>query len=150
MLGDRATPVPAQTAKIFRAAGLALDPTYVWDVSFQLSCAAVFALLALATPLSRLLALALPALPSRVAGWVAMPIAATLATAPIAYAHFGTLAPWSVPANVCALPLLAVGTWGSALSTLAYLLWEPVGLILEWVTFPALWLLVQVAWVFAV
>jgi len=128
---------------------LALDPTYLWDVSFQLSCAASLAILAGATPLSRLLTLACPALPLRVAGWLAVPIAATLATAPIAYAHFGTVAPWSVPANVCALPLVAVGTWLSALTTLAYVLWEPLGVILEWVTFPVVWLLVQVARFFA-
>ena len=237
MLGDRATPVPAETAKIFRTAGLAhltaasganlvlllvlwygltarcrlprylreglalplvagyawlaglspsivraslmvglvlilrwgrhpvpplvgllaagalmlgLDPTYLWDVSFQLSCAASFAILAGAEPLSRLLTLGCPGLPPRVAGWLAVPLVATLATAPIAYAHFGSVAPWSVPANVCALPLVAIGTWLSALTTLGSLLWEPVGVILEWVTFPAVWLLVQVARLFAV
>ena len=75
---------------------LALNPLDLFNPGFQLSFAAVWAIFAVAP---------------RLQGWlgsaVAVSVACTLVTTPIAWWHFGRLAPLSVPANLLALP--AVG-----------------------------------------
>lgn len=75
---------------------LALNPLDLFNPGFQLSFAAVWAIFVVAP---------------RVAPWmgsaVAVSVACTLVTTPIAWWHFGRLAPLSVPANLLALPAAA-------------------------------------------
>jgi competence protein ComEC len=75
---------------------LAVNPLDLFNPGFQLSFAAVGAILVVA-----------PRFPPGVAQAVAVSVACSLATAPIAWWHFGRIAPMSVPANLLALP--AVG-----------------------------------------
>ncbi len=92
---------------------LALNPRATGDVGWQLSFAAVAGLLVLAAPIARLLA------GPDDAGWgrralaegAAMTLAATLATAPLAAHHFGTLSLTALPANLLALPAIAPAMW---------------------------------------
>jgi competence protein ComEC len=75
---------------------LALNPLDLFNPGFQLSFAAVWAIYVLA-----------PRLQPRLGSAVAVSVACTLVTTPIAWWHFGSLAPLSVPANVLALPAAA-------------------------------------------
>jgi len=99
------------------AATLALDPRATSDVGWQLSFAAVAGLLVLAAPLAGLLGGDAPgAGRSLLAEGGAMTLAATLATAPIAAHHFGTVSLTAVPANLLALPAIAPAMWLGMLS----------------------------------
>ena len=94
-------------------ATLALDPRATGDVGWQLSFAAVAGLLVLAAPLARaFMGSGVPG-PGRrlLAEGGAMTLAATLATAPLAAHHFGTLSLTAIPANLLALPAIAPAMW---------------------------------------
>ena len=75
---------------------LAVNPLDLFNPGFQLSFAAVCAILLVA-----------PRVQGTLAQAVAVSVACTLATTPIAWWHFGRLAPLSVPANLLALPAVA-------------------------------------------
>jgi competence protein ComEC len=79
---------------------LAVDPLELFDPGFQLSFAAVAAIYLVAPRLTGLL--------GQAAG---VSVACTLATTPIAWWHFGRLAPLAVPANLLALPAVAPILW---------------------------------------
>ncbi len=79
---------------------LAFNPLELFDPGFQLSFAAVIAIYELA-----------PRLPRWMGAAVAISVACTLATTPIAWWHFGRVAPLSVPANLLALPAVAPILW---------------------------------------
>ncbi len=79
---------------------LAFNPLELFDPGFQLSFAAVIAIYEVA-----------PRLPERWGSAVTVSIACTLVTTPIAWWHFGRLAPLSVPANLLALPVVAPILW---------------------------------------
>jgi competence protein ComEC len=79
---------------------LAVDPLELFDPGFQLSFAAVAAIYLVAPRLTGLL--------GQAAG---VSVACTLVTTPIAWWHFGRLAPLAVPANLLALPAVAPILW---------------------------------------
>jgi len=79
---------------------LAVDPLELFDPGFQLSFAAVAAIYLVAPRLTGLL--------GQAAG---LSVACTLVTTPIAWWHFGRLAPLAVPANLLALPAVAPILW---------------------------------------
>jgi len=79
---------------------LAVDPLELYDPGFQLSFAAVAAIYLVAPRLSGLL--------GQAAG---VSVACTVVTTPIAWWHFGRLAPLAVPANLLALPAVAPILW---------------------------------------
>jgi competence protein ComEC len=89
------------------AVTLAVNPLAVGDPGWQLSFAAVAGILLLAPPIRR----ALRGLPAPLAEGAAMTVAATLATAPIAAHHFGTVSAAGLGANLAALPLVAPIVW---------------------------------------
>jgi competence protein ComEC len=94
---------------------LALNPLDLFNPGFQLSFAAVWAIFAVA-----------PRLQGSLGSAVAVSVACTLVTTPIAWWHFGRLAPLSVPANLLALPavgpLLGCGLSAIVLGTV----WPPL------------------------
>ena len=92
---------------------LVLHPRATADVGWQLSFAAVAGLLALAAPLARTLTGDRDPGPGRrlLAEGAAMTVAATLATAPLAAHHFGTVSLTALPANLLALPAVAPAMW---------------------------------------
>jgi competence protein ComEC len=86
------------------------NPYAVRDPGFQLSFAAVVAILTLVPRLGRSLDGA--PLPRWLRAPLAVSVACTLATAPIGYAHFGRVSvAAAVPANVAALPAVAPILW---------------------------------------
>ena len=107
---------------------LAWNPRAAEDAGWQLSFAAVLALLALAPPLRARLAAA--GLPRGLAEAVAITAAATLGTAPLIALHFERLSLVSLPANVLAAPAVApvmwLGTIAGALGQVAPWLAAPV------------------------
>jgi competence protein ComEC len=90
------------------AATLALNPLAVLEPGWQLSFAAVLALLAMAPALRELLARRLP---GPVADVAAITIAATAGTAPLMALHFETFSLASLPANLAAAPAVAPIMW---------------------------------------
>ncbi len=107
---------------------LAWSPRAAEDAGWQLSFAAVLALLALAPPLRASLRRA--GLPGAIADAVAVTAAATLGTAPLIALHFERLSLVSLPANVLAAPAVApvmwLGTIAGALGQVAPALAAPV------------------------
>jgi competence protein ComEC len=75
---------------------LTLNPNNIFDVSFQLSFAAVAGLLLLARPLTRLVSF----LPGPLPAQIGITTAASLSTAPISMLTFGSASLVAVPANV--------------------------------------------------
>jgi len=97
---------------------LAIDPRATGDVGWQLSFAAVAGLLVLAAPLTRIFRGPSPASPARrlISEGLAMTLAATLATAPLAAHHFEVVSLTAIPANILALPAIAPAMWLGMLS----------------------------------
>ena len=92
------------------AAVLALDPWAIAGPGFQLSFVAVAAIHGLAPPIRRWLEGTV--VPLRLCSPLAISVACTLATAPVALVHFGrTSLVASLPANLLALPAVAPLLW---------------------------------------
>jgi competence protein ComEC len=108
---------------------LAWQPRWVWDPGLQLSFSAVAGILLIGRPLVDLAGRWLPAPLAEAAGVSA---AATLATAPVLVAAFGTVSVAGLLTNVVAVPLagavLLCGLAGAVLAGLA----PPAGVPLLW------------------
>ncbi len=91
------------------AVTLAVNPRADEDVGWQMSFAAVVAIMTLTGPIQRLLTRR--GVPRTLAQATAITTAATLGTAPIIAARFGTLSLASLPANVAAAPAVAPIMW---------------------------------------
>jgi competence protein ComEC len=98
------------------AVTLVLNPRVAGEPGWQLSFAAVAALLALAPPLRERLARRLP---GPVADAAAVTLAATLGTAPLMAAHFDRVSVVSLPANLIAAPAVAPVMWLGMLAAAA-------------------------------
>ncbi|HVG89012.1 MAG TPA: ComEC/Rec2 family competence protein [Gaiellales bacterium] len=94
---------------------LAVNPLDLFNPGFQLSFAAVTAIMLVAPRFSPGFGQA-----------VAISVACSLATAPIAWWHFGRVAPMSVPANLLALPAVAPILALGLAAVLAGSLWPPL------------------------
>jgi competence protein ComEC len=90
------------------AVTLALNPLAAGEAGWQLSFAAVAALLALAPSLREWFARALP---GPIADVAAMTVAATVGTAPLMALHFGQVSLAALPANLLAAPAIALIMW---------------------------------------
>jgi competence protein ComEC len=91
------------------AVTLSVNPRAVQDVGWQLSFAAVLAILLLASRVRD--GLVRRGLPRGLAEATALTGAATLGTAPLIAAHFGQASLVSLPANVLAAPAVAPAMW---------------------------------------
>jgi competence protein ComEC len=102
------------------AVTLAFNPRAAGEPGWQLSFAAVVALLALAPPLRGVLARAMP---GPVADVAAITIAATVGTAPLMALHFEQVSVAALPANLLAAaaiaPVMWLGTLSAAVAQLA-------------------------------
>ena len=94
---------------------LGFDPLELFDPGFQLSFAAVAAILLVA-----------PRLRGAVGEAAAVSIACTVVTAPIAWWHFGRLTPLAVPANLLALPAVAPILWLATIAAAVGSVWAPL------------------------
>jgi competence protein ComEC len=98
------------------AVTLALNPRTAGEPGWQLSFAAVIALLALGPPVREALGRRLPA---PVAEAAAITVAATLGTAPLMAFHFDQVSLVSLPANLVAAPAVAPIMWLGMLAAAA-------------------------------
>lgn len=124
------------------AATLVLNPRAVEEPGWQLSFAAVAALLAAFAPLSEALGRRYPA---PVADAAALTIAATLGTAPLMAIHFQELSLAALPANLLAAPAIAPVMWLGVLAGAAAQVAVPLATPFSVLTAPLLVYLQHVA-----
>lgn len=105
---------------------LLLNPLWIWDLGFQFSFLATLGLIVTAPEITR----RLDWLPPTIAVIIAVPIAAWIWTLPLQLFTFGTLAPYSILANLITSPLISVITIGGFVSGLMGLLWPLAGSLL--------------------
>ena len=123
-------------ALLLAAAGtLALNPRAAGEPGWQLSFAAVAALLVGAAPLSNALGRKIP---KPVADVAAITIAATIGTAPLMALHFGAVSLAALPANLLAAPAIAPVMWLGVLAAAAAQLAAPLAVPLSALTGPLL------------
>jgi competence protein ComEC len=108
---------------------LTVNPNTLFDVSFQLTFAAVAGLLLLSRPLTDLLR----GLPPSIAEGVAVTTAASIATAPVSVFTFGSASVVGVPANVAGAFVLGPIMFLGMLSLLIGFVWAPLCLPLNFV-----------------
>jgi competence protein ComEC len=106
---------------------LALNPFAVFDVGFQLSFAAFLGMLVLLAPLQRLL----KRLPGGMGSNIAVSIAASLGTAPVALAVFGKTSLVSPLANLLVVPTLPLVTGLGMASVLLGFVWSGLSAALD-------------------
>ena len=124
---------------------LAWNPYAIFDPGLQLSFAAVAGIL-LIVPRIRPWSAA-SGLPELVVGAVAVTTAATIATAPISWWHFGRATILAaVPANLLAAPAVPLALWSALLATVVTPVAPAAGAGLAWCSrWPAAWIL-RCAW----
>ena len=120
---------------------LLLNPRAAGEPGWQLSFAAVAALLVGAAPLSAALGRRMP---GPVAEAAAITIAATVGTAPLMALHFGEVSLAALPANLLAAPAIAPVMWLGVLAATAAQVAEPLAAPFSALTGP---LLVYLQWV---
>jgi competence protein ComEC len=128
------------------AATLALNPRAVGEPGWQLSFAAVAALLIGAAPLRAVLARRLP---GPAADAAAITLAATIGTAPLMAIHFEQVSLAALPANLLAAPAIAPVMWLGVLAGAAAQLAVPLAAPFSALTAPLLVYLQSVAHVTA-
>jgi competence protein ComEC len=124
------------------AATLALNPRAVGEPGWQLSFAAVAALLLGAAPLRAVLARRMP---SPAADAAAITLAATIGTAPLMAIHFQQVSLAALPANLLAAPEIAPVMWLGVLAAAAAQIAEPLAAPFSALTAPLLVYLQTVA-----
>lgn len=121
LLAARVLQRPSRPLGLLAAAALIIlvaDPVALLDVGFQLSFAALTGIVTLAPRLQTALGRIRPA---SIRGAVAVCIAASAATTPLAAFHFGRVAPVGVGASLVAVPLVGLVVPAVLLSLLASL-----------------------------
>jgi competence protein ComEC len=111
------------------AVTLTLDPRAVEDAGWQLSFAAVVAILALATPVRE--RLTARGVPHGLAEALALTGAATIGTAPLLAYHFDRVSLVSLPANLAATPAVAPAMWLGMLAAAAAQVAEPAARLID-------------------
>ena len=124
------------------AVTLMLNPRAAGEPGWQLSFAAVIALLVGAAPLREALARRMP---DPVADAAAITLAATVGTAPLMALHFEQLSLAALPANLLAAPAIAPVMWLGVLAAAAAQLAAPLALPFASLTAPLLVYLQAVA-----
>jgi competence protein ComEC len=117
------------------AATLALNPRAAGEPGWQLSFAAVGALLLGAAPLRGVLARRIP---GPAADAAAITIAATIGTAPLMALHFEQVSLAALPANLLAAPAIAPVMWLGVLAAAAAQIAEPLAAPFSALTAPLL------------
>ena len=133
------------------------NPGLLWDISFQLSCAATLGLILYAGPLqgaaTRLLERKLaPERARKIAGplgeYVLFTLAAQATTLPIIAFHFQRLSLGAFLANPLILPPQPLVMVLGGLSVIGGLIWLPLGQVLSWAAWPFLAYSVRIAEIF--
>jgi len=107
---------------------LLLNPLWVWDLGFQFSFLATWGLIITVPGTTN----RLDWLPPAIATLIAVPVAAWIWTFPLQLFTFGTIAPYSVLANLITSPLISGITIGGFVSGLVSWVWPWAGGLLAW------------------
>lgn len=118
---------------------LIINPLWIQDLGFQLSFLATFGLIVTAPAIIK----SLDWLPPTIASLVAVPIAATMWTLPLTIHVFAVVAPYSIPTNILATPLITIISLGGMVSALAALIYPPLGSAIAWLLYYPTQLLIQ-------
>ncbi|MEJ2216410.1 MAG: DNA internalization-related competence protein ComEC/Rec2 [Gemmatimonadota bacterium] len=127
LLAARILQRPSRPLGLLAAAALIIlvaDPVALLDVGFQLSFAALIGIITLGPRLQAALARIRPA---SIRGAVAVCVAASAATTPLAAYHFGRIAPIGIAASLVAVPLVGLAVPAVLISLLTSLAAVPVG-----------------------
>jgi competence protein ComEC len=125
-----------QVLALAAVAVLVLNPFAVFDVGFQLSFAAFVGMLVLLRPLTRLF----HGWPDALASGVAVSVAASIGTAPVALLTFGQISLVAPLANLLVVPALPVITGLGMASAVLGCLWHGLSAALDWlVSLPVMW-----------
>lgn len=125
------------------AVTLMLDPVALTDPAWQLSFAAVIAIAVLAAPVAA--ALRRRRVPGVLADGAALTVAATIGTAPVSAAAFGTVSLAGLAANVAAAPLVGPATWAGMLAAVLAQAWPAGGAALATLAGPPVALVLAIA-----
>jgi competence protein ComEC len=117
---------------VFTAVALLLwQPLWIFDLGFQLSFLATLGLLVTVPVLNQWL----DWLPTAIAPFISVPVAAYLWTLPLCLFAFGIVSPYSIGINILTSPLITVISIGGMVSALAALIDPAMGSILAWLLY---------------
>ncbi|NET01673.1 MAG: DUF4131 domain-containing protein [Sphaerospermopsis sp. SIO1G1] len=102
---------------------LLFNPTWIWDLGFQLSFLATLGLIVTATPITK----KLDFIPPLFASLVAVPLAAIIWTLPLLLHIFSVVAVYSIPLNMITTPFISVISIGGMISALVSLISSDLG-----------------------
>lgn len=123
---------------------LIINPLWIWDLGFQLSCLATLGLI-VTMPVLRD---KLNWLPPAIATAIATPIAASIWTLPLLIYVFNTLAIYSIPVNIITAPLTLIISIGGMVSAGLALIYPLAGSAIAWSLQYPTYLLVQIVYFF--
>ncbi|MEC4986070.1 MAG: ComEC/Rec2 family competence protein [Oscillatoria sp. PMC 1068.18] len=117
---------------------LLFNPVWIWDLGFQLSFLATLGLIVTVPVMTRWL----DWLPPAIAALVTVPIAASLWTLPVIIYVFHVVAPYTIPANIAAMPLVAIVSLGGFLSAFVAMIFPLAGsTVAKLLNYPTEWLI---------
>lgn len=117
------------------------NPLWAWDLGFQLSFLATIGLLVTVPVLTEWL----DWVPTAIAPFIAVPIAAYLWTLPLQLSVFGVVSPYSILVNILVAPLITVVSIGSAITALIGLILPIAGSWAAWLLYLPTHLFIQLA-----
>lgn len=122
---------------------LVINPLWVWDLGFQFSFLATLGLIVTVPGITS----RLDWLPPAIATLIAVPVAAWIWTFPLQLFTFGTVAPYSVLANLITTPFISGITIGGFVSGVVSWVWPWAGGLLAWLLYYPCHVLIDiVAW----
>ncbi|MEC4891823.1 MAG: ComEC/Rec2 family competence protein [Oscillatoria sp. PMC 1051.18] len=117
---------------------LLFNPFWIRDLGFQLSFLATLGLIVTVPVVTKWL----DWLPPAIAALFTVPIAASLWTLPLVIYVFHVVAPYTIPANIAAMPLVAIVSLGGFLSAFVAIVFPIAGSTLaELLNYPSEWLI---------
>lgn len=110
---------------------LFLNPTWIWDLSFQLSFLATLGLLVTVPAIVKRLSW----MPPILAVAIAIPIAASIWTLPLQVYVFKIISPYSIAINIITTPFVTIISIGGFISALLGVLWPIAGGAIAWLLY---------------
>lgn len=124
---------------------LLVMPLWIWDLGFQLSVLATLGIIVTAPYLEKTFNF----LPSKIANFIAIPLAASLWTLPLLLSQFSVLVLYAIPLNILVTPLIEIISFGGMISAITGLIIPPIGSAIAWgLYYPTHWL-IQIAGFFS-
>lgn len=105
---------------------LIVNPTWIWDLGFQLSFLATLGLMVSVNPLMGFFNW----IPPFFASLIAVPLAVTIWTLPLQIFIFKIITPYSIPVNIISSPLISIITLGGMVSALVALFVPNLGIVI--------------------